>query len=87
MQACVVDGREHALVSGHCWRRILLEIDPPESVPSSVFRVSWDRVYSAVKAAVAFGRERRDLSEVVAIGVDEAARAKGQAHCSRHGLS
>jgi len=35
------------------------------------FHVSWDRVYDAVKRAVSWGLEHRDLSGIEAIGVDE----------------
>lgn len=35
------------------------------------FRVSWDRVYSAVTHAVSWGLEHRDLSGIKSIGVDE----------------
>jgi transposase len=38
---------------------------------SEAFRVSWDRVYEAVKHAVSWGLEHRDLSGIEAIGVDE----------------
>ncbi len=38
---------------------------------SEAFRVSWDRVYEAVKYAVSWGLEHRDLSGIEAIGVDE----------------
>ena len=35
------------------------------------FRVSWDRVFEAVKHAVSWGLEHRDLEGIEAIGVDE----------------
>ena len=38
---------------------------------SEAFRVSWDRVYEAVKHAVSWGLEHRDLEGIEAIGVDE----------------
>jgi transposase len=44
---------------------------------SEVFWVSWDTVYRSVQAAVAYGLEHRDLSNVTAIGVDEVAYRKG----------
>ena len=44
---------------------------------ADVFGVSWDRVYRAVEAVVAHGLAHRDLSGIQAIGVDEAACAKG----------
>jgi transposase len=43
----------------------------------SVFRTSWDSVCRAVEHAVEWGLERRDLSEVTALGVDEIAWARG----------
>lgn len=49
---------------------------------SATFHVSWDRVYSAVKAAVEYGLAHRDLSNVVSIGVDELARAKGHVYAT-----
>lgn len=49
---------------------------------SSIFRVSWDRVHSAVKAAVEYGLTHRDLSNVRSIGVDELARAKGHVYAT-----
>ena len=45
---------------------------------ADVFGVSWDRVYRAVEAVVAHGLAHRDLSGIQAIGVDEAAWAKGR---------
>lgn len=41
------------------------------------FWVSWDTVYRAVAATVAYGLEHRDLSGITAIGVDEVAYRKG----------
>ena len=38
---------------------------------SLTFRVSWDRVFEAVKHAVFWGLEHRSLDEIEAIGVDE----------------
>ena len=49
---------------------------------STIFRVSWDRVHSAVKAAVEHGLAHRDLSNVRSIGIDELARAKGQVYAT-----
>jgi transposase len=37
----------------------------------AAFHVRWDRVYDAVKRAVSWGLEHRDLSGIEAIGVDE----------------
>jgi len=41
------------------------------------FRTSWQTVYRAVAAVVAFGMARRDLTGVTAIGVDEVQYRKG----------
>ena len=38
---------------------------------SEAFRVSWDRVFEAVKHAVHWGLEHRSLDDITAIGVDE----------------
>lgn len=38
---------------------------------SEAFRVSWDRVYEAVKQAVSWGLAHRDLTGIESIGVDE----------------
>jgi transposase len=38
---------------------------------ADTFRVSWDRVYEAVKHAVSWGLEHRDLEGIEALGVDE----------------
>jgi transposase len=38
---------------------------------AAAFRVSWDRVFEAVKHAVLWGLEHRDLEDIRAIGVDE----------------
>jgi transposase len=38
---------------------------------ATVFRVGWDRVYEAVKQAVSWGMEHRDLDGIEAIGIDE----------------
>ena len=43
-----------------CWKDV-----------SETFNVSWDRVYDAVKHAVSWGLEHRDLENVKSIGVDE----------------
>ncbi len=42
-----------------------------------IFGTSWNRVYSAVKWAVAYGLEHRDLSGITAVGIDEIAYKKG----------
>ena len=39
---------------------------------SEAFRVSWDRVFEAVKHVVDWGLKRRDLEDIASIGVDEA---------------
>jgi len=44
---------------------------------SEAFRVSWDRVYEAVKQAVSWGLEHRDLDGIEAVGVDEVQWHKG----------
>ncbi len=44
---------------------------------SEAFRVSWDRVYDAVKQAVSWGLEHRDLDNIETIGVDEVQWQKG----------
>jgi transposase len=44
---------------------------------SEAFCVGWDRVYDAVKHAVSWGLEHRDLNEIEAIGVDEVQWHKG----------
>lgn len=41
------------------------------------FRVSWDRVYEAVKQAVSWGLAHRDLEGIEVIGVDEVQWRKG----------
>ena len=41
------------------------------------FAVSWDHVYKSVKYAVSWGLERRDLSGIESIGVDEVQWKKG----------
>jgi transposase len=43
-----------------CWKDV-----------ATVFHVGWDRVYTAVKQAVSWGLEHRDLEGIEAIGVDE----------------
>ena len=42
------------------------------------FRTSWEKVYTSVNYVVTWGLERRDLSGVRAIGVDEIQWGKGQ---------
>ncbi len=49
---------------------------------SEIFRVSWDRVHSAVRAAVEYGLAHRDLSNVISVGVDEPARARGHVYAT-----
>ena len=41
------------------------------------FGTSWNRVYEAVQWAVEYGLEHRDLSGIIAIGIDEIAYQKG----------
>jgi transposase len=43
-----------------CWKDV-----------ATAFRISWDRVYEAVKHAVSWGLEHRDLEGLEAIGIDE----------------
>ncbi len=43
-----------------CWKDV-----------ATAFHVGWDRVYTAVKHAVSWGLEHRDLEGIEAIGVDE----------------
>lgn len=42
--------------------------------------VHWNTVQSAVRSAVEFGLERRDTTEVLAIGIDEISRRKGHTY-------
>jgi transposase len=49
-----------------CWKDV-----------SEMFCVSWDRVYDAVKQAVSWGLEHRDLDGIEAVGVDEVQWHKG----------
>jgi transposase len=44
---------------------------------SEAFRVSWDKVYDAVKYAVSWGLEHRNLDGIAAIGVDEVQWQRG----------
>ena len=46
----------------------------------SIFRTSWDSVCRAVEYAVEWGLAHRDLSKLIALGVDEIARAKGHTY-------
>jgi transposase len=45
---------------------------------SEAFQVGWDRVYTAVKQAVLWGLEHRDLEGIEAIGIDEVQWHRGQ---------
>ncbi len=47
---------------------------------SEALRVSWDRVFEAVKYAVNWGLGRRDLEEIMSIGVDEVQWHRGHQH-------
>lgn len=49
---------------------------------ADVFWVSWEAVYRAVEQVVGYGLERRDLSGIGAIGVDEVAYAKGHRYAT-----
>lgn len=44
---------------------------------ASVFRTTWDHVFSSVEMAVTWGRAHQDLSGIEAIGVDEIAWQRG----------
>ena len=44
---------------------------------AEAFQTSWDTVYRAVEVAVDWGRERLDLSNVTAIGIDEVMWRRG----------
>ena len=46
----------------------------------SIFRTSWDSVCRAVEHAVGWGMAHRDLSRVMALGVDEIAWARGHTY-------
>ena len=48
------------------------------SETATIFNTSWDSVWRAVKWVVDWGLERRELSGIEAIGVDEIASGKGQ---------
>jgi transposase len=50
-----------------CWKDVAM-----------AFRIRWDRVYEAVKHAVSWGLEHRDLEGIEAIGVDEVQWHRGQ---------
>ena len=49
---------------------------------AEAFGVSWEAVYRSVAWVVAYGLERRDLSGIQAIGVDEVAYAKGHRYAT-----
>ena len=57
------------------WAKLL-----PWSHVARMFGCSWSTVQQAVKAVVAYGRERQDLSELTHIGVDEIARKRGHVY-------
>ena len=57
------------------WARLL-----PWSHVARLFGCSWPTVEQAVKAAVAWGRQRQDLSGLTHIGVDEIARKRGHVY-------
>lgn len=44
---------------------------------ATAFRVSWEHVYEAVKQAVSWGLERRDLEHIESIGIDEVQWQRG----------
>ena len=49
-------------------------------VVAGVFGVHWNTVAAAVRQAVAYGMEQRELGEVLYIGIDELSRRKGQVY-------
>jgi transposase len=49
---------------------------PIETV-ANMYGIHWNTVYSAVKLAVKYGLEHRDISGVLYIGIDELSRRKG----------
>lgn len=57
------------------WAKLL-----PWSHVARLFGCSWPTVEQAVKAAVAWGRQRQDLSGLTHIGVDEIARKRGHVY-------
>lgn len=57
------------------WAKLL-----PWDVTADKFDVHWNTVASAVRQAVAYGVEHRDLGEVLYIGVDELSRKKGHVY-------
>jgi len=50
------------------------------SAVATIFRTSWDSVCRSVEHAVEWGLAHRDLSGVVALGIDEVAWKKGQTY-------
>ncbi|MGC8724926.1 MAG: ISL3 family transposase, partial [Acidobacteriota bacterium] len=60
------------------WARLL-----SWDVVASLFGLSWGSVASAVKAAVHYGLEHRDTSEVCHIGIDEISRRKGHQYMTQ----
>lgn len=54
------------------WARKLSWLDVARS-----FNTSWEKVYRSIEYVVNWGLERRDLSNIKSIGVDEIARSKG----------
>lgn len=57
------------------WCKLL----PWEQV-AKLFRVHWNTVATAVRQAVAYGLEHRDLGDVLYIGIDELSRRKGHVY-------
>jgi len=47
---------------------------------AALFHCSWDTVATAVDEAVAYGLERRDISELTHIGIDEISRKRGHVY-------
>jgi len=52
-------------------------------VVASMFGVHWNTVYGAVKKAVAYGLEHRELGSILYIGVDEISRKKGHRYLTQ----
>jgi transposase len=60
------------------WAKILA-ID----VVATMFGVHWNTVYGAVKKAVRYGLEQRELGSILYIGVDEISRKKGHRYLTQ----
>lgn len=60
------------------WAKLL----PVETV-STLFGVSWNTVYAAVRSAVAYGLQHRNLGTILHIGIDEISRKKGHKYLTQ----